>query len=127
MKEPRDILSDPALGGVEPVVVEVPRGSVLWHHGMTVHQASANRTDHVRRTFTVVYLARGYRRTEPTLGFGRNRPNFPLDRAGVRVGEVMEGDGLPVAWPRNSDQLPAPPEMLGEKTGPQIKVSSRPR
>lgn len=127
VKEPRDILSDPALGGASPVVVEVPRGSVLWHHGMTVHQASANRTDRVRRAFTVVYLARGFRRTEPASEPWRNRPNFPLDRAGVRDGELMEGEGLPVAWPRSSHRLPEPSERVGEGTGPQFKVPPQSR
>jgi ectoine hydroxylase-related dioxygenase (phytanoyl-CoA dioxygenase family) len=45
MNDPCDILSDPALAGVGPQRVEVPRGSILWHHGMTVHEAAANRSD----------------------------------------------------------------------------------
>lgn len=112
-----DIMSDPALDGAEPVVVEAPPGSVVWHHGMTVHQASPNRSDRMRRTFTVVYLAAGHRRAKPW-------PNFPLDRAGVGVGDVMEGDGLPVAWPRTSAEPPPPPSVLGEETGPQVKARS---
>ena len=32
-----DILSDPALGGQELVYVEAAKGTVVWHHGMTVH------------------------------------------------------------------------------------------
>jgi len=107
-----DILADPALGGREPVTVEAPVGSVVWHHGFTVHGAGPNTTDETRRAFTVVYLAGGHRRTKPW-------PNFPLDRAGVAVGELMEGDGLPVAWPRTGDELPDPPMVRGEPTGPQ--------
>ncbi len=107
-----DILSDPALEGRQPTYVEAPKGSVVWHHGFTVHGALANRTDATRRAFTVVYLADGFPRTKPW-------PNFPLDRAGVEVGAPMEGDGLPVAWPRPDDRLPDPPAVIGEPTGPQ--------
>lgn len=111
--EAYDILSDPALDGAEPVFVEADPGSVVWHDGYTVHLAGANTTDRIRRVFTVVYLADGFRRAEPW-------PNFPLDRAGVKVGELMEGDGLPLAWPRESGSLPAAPTEVGAPTGPQI-------
>lgn len=113
--EPYDILADPALGGTEPEPVEAPRGSVVWHHGMTVHRAMANTTDRTRRVFTVVYLAAGYPRT------GR-WATFPLDRAGVEVGQTMAGEGLPVAWPRAAGDLPEAPTIVGETTGPQQKV-----
>ena len=107
-----NILDDPALHGRQPTYVEAPKGSVVWHHGFTVHTAGPNRTDATRRAFTIVYLADGYRRTKPW-------PNFPLDRAGVEVGELMEGDGLPMVWPPSSDRLPEPPAVIGEPTGPQ--------
>ncbi len=45
--EPYDILRDPALEGREPVVVEAAPGSVVWHHGATVHRAAPNRSDRV--------------------------------------------------------------------------------
>ena len=41
-----DILSDPALGGQELVYVEAAKGTVVWHHGMTVHAALPNTTDY---------------------------------------------------------------------------------
>jgi len=114
--EPYDILRDPALAGAAPVFVEAPAGSVVWHHGLTVHQASANRSDRVRRVFTIVYIADGCRRTQAW-------PVFPLERAGVAVGERMEGPGLPIAWPRAAGDLPEPPGALGEPTGPQVEIS----
>lgn len=117
---PHDILEHPALVSTAPVVVEAPKGSVVWHHGHTVHQASANVTDSVRRVFTIVYMAPGYRRTAPSPGFPPDRPNFPLDRAGVAVGDLMEGEGLPVAWPRAVGAIPTPPNRRGVKTGPQV-------
>jgi ectoine hydroxylase-related dioxygenase (phytanoyl-CoA dioxygenase family) len=107
-----DILTDPALDGTEPVVVEAPPGSVVWHHGFTVHLARANNGDEMRRVFTVVYLADGHRRAKPW-------PNFPLDRAGVEVGELMQGEGLPVVWP-HADQIPQPSNVIGQATGPQV-------
>ncbi|MBS03908.1 MAG: hypothetical protein CMQ24_14540, partial [Gammaproteobacteria bacterium] len=109
--EPYDILSDPAIAGVEPVLVTPAAGSVVWHDGFTVHQAAANRTPETRRAFTVVYLAAGYRRA-------KSRPVFPLDRAGVGKGELMEGEGLPQVWPP-LDNRPVAPARRGQRTGPQ--------
>jgi ectoine hydroxylase-related dioxygenase (phytanoyl-CoA dioxygenase family) len=112
---PYDILNDPALGGAEPEFVEAPPGSVVWHHGLTVHQAAPNQTDRMRRVFTIVYLADGYRREHAWT-------TFPLDRDRVAVGELMQGPGMPIVWPRASDELPEAPRQLGEATGPQVKV-----
>jgi ectoine hydroxylase-related dioxygenase (phytanoyl-CoA dioxygenase family) len=109
--EPYDILQDPAIAGVEPVWVSARRGNVIWHDGFTVHQAAANATTAPRRAFTVVYIAAGYKRE-------REWPVFPLDRAGVGIGEEMRGDGMPMLWPPPSE-LPEPPELLGVATGPQ--------
>jgi ectoine hydroxylase-related dioxygenase (phytanoyl-CoA dioxygenase family) len=113
--EPYDILSDPALDGVPSTFVEAPAGSVIWHHGFTVHQAMANSTDEVRRVFTVVYIADGYPRDAAW-------PVFPLDRDEVAVGAPMEGPGMPIVWPRDSGDIPPVPEALGEVTGPQFEV-----
>ncbi|MGE4606754.1 MAG: phytanoyl-CoA dioxygenase family protein [Myxococcota bacterium] len=115
--EPYDILSDPALAGAEPVFVEAPTGSVVWHHGLTVHQAAPNRSDRMRRVFTIVYIADGYRREKAW-------PTFPLERAGVGVGDLIQGPGIPIAWPRAVGDLPDPPQVFGEATGPQFKVGS---
>lgn len=112
-----DILSDPALGktttGTNKLTyVEAEKGTVVWHHGMTVHGALENRSSITRRAFTVVYIADDQRRVKPW-------PNFPLDRAGVGVGEVIEGDGLPLVWPQ-AETYPDPPTVIGEPTGPQV-------
>ena len=109
--EPHNILADPALNGLSPESTNVNLGSVVWHSGFTVHQAAANASDSARRVFTVIYFADGFRRI-------KNWPVFPLDRAKVGVGELMQGEGLPVVWP-SPDQLPEPPELLGQSTGPQ--------
>ena len=111
--EPYEIAKDPALGGRKPVFVGAEPGDVVWHHGLTVHEARPNTTDRVRRVFTIVYFAEGWPRTDGWLC-------FPLDRDGVGVGELMEGPGMPVVWPTPAGGLPAPPPALGEPTGPQL-------
>jgi len=109
--DPYDILEDPALAGRAPQPVSVNPGSVVWHHGMTVHCASANSTADTRRAFTVVYLSATARRA-------KGWPAFPLDRAGVEVGERVAGEGMPCLWPP-LQQRPRPPTTIGGATGPQ--------
>lgn len=111
---PYEILDDPALNGESPVSVDVDAGSIVWHSGYTVHQASANISGNTRRVFTVVFFADGYKRSKPW-------PVFPLDRAGVAVGDIMQGEGMPLVWPPSA-KLPEPPELLGQTTGPQHTV-----
>ena len=108
--EPYDILSDPAIADVEPVWVEAPPGSVVFHHALTVHLAGSNATDQTRRVFTVVYLADGCVRSN-------DRPVLSLERDHVGVGEKIAGPGLPIAWPRPEGDLPDPPTQLGPATG----------
>lgn len=108
--EPYDILDDPALEGVLPQWVEAPAGSVVFHHGLTVHMAAANNSDQVRRVMTMVYFADGTPRLH-------DWPVFGPDRDGVKVGEPIQGPGMPIAWPRPRNDLPAPPEVFGAKTG----------
>ena len=109
--EPYDILNDSALKGLRPQTISVDPGSVIWHHGMTVHAASENRSQQSRRAFTVVYLDRRATRTKPW-------PSYPLDRANVSVGDVVQGPGLPQVWPPSTAR-PEVPEQIGRKMGPQ--------
>ena len=115
--DPYQILEDPALKGKAPEYVEVKAGSVIWHHGLTVHQASSNQSDSMRRVFTIVYIASNARRVKAW-------PTYPLDREGIEVGEEMRGDGMPVLWPPPA-QLPKPPVFVGEQTGPQYRVPEK--
>jgi ectoine hydroxylase-related dioxygenase (phytanoyl-CoA dioxygenase family) len=115
--EPYDIMHDPALAGLDSVVVEAPVGDVVWHHGLTVHRAAPNQTGDTRRVFTIVYIADGWRRQG-------GWEFFPLDRDGVADGELIRGAGLPIVWPRAPGDLPEPPSVRGRGTGPQMVVET---
>jgi ectoine hydroxylase-related dioxygenase (phytanoyl-CoA dioxygenase family) len=100
--EPDDLIASPEARGVEPVFVEVPRGGVAFHHGLTFHLAMPNRTDRTRRVHTVIYFRDGCTR-------GSLFPHPAVDRAGIAVGEVIAGAVTPIAWPRDAGDLPPPP------------------
>jgi len=91
--EPHDILSDPEVADIEPVFVEVPKGSVAFHHGLTVHLAGPNTTSSDRAVHTIIYIPDGSTRGYPF-------PHFAVDRSGIEVGEVIDGDVTPIIWPR---------------------------
>jgi ectoine hydroxylase-related dioxygenase (phytanoyl-CoA dioxygenase family) len=101
--EPEDILSDPEVAGLEPVFVEVPRGSVAFHHGLTVHLAEANTTDRVRAVHTIIYFPDGSTRGYPS-------PHFAVERANIAIGASIASDVTPIVWPRPAGDLPAPPK-----------------
>jgi len=98
------ILEEPEISGVPPVYVEVPRGAVAFHHGLTVHLAKPNRSNRTRRVHTMIYFRDGATRTKPYL-----HPS--VDRAGIKVGEAIDSDLTPMVWPRAADDWPIPPRM----------------
>jgi ectoine hydroxylase-related dioxygenase (phytanoyl-CoA dioxygenase family) len=100
--EPDDLLAEPAIEGVEPVFVEVPRAAVAFHHGLTAHLARPNRTDQVRRVHTMIYFADGSTRGSP-------HPHPSVDRDGIELGAVIDGPVTPIAWPRPEGDFPVPP------------------
>jgi ectoine hydroxylase-related dioxygenase (phytanoyl-CoA dioxygenase family) len=99
--EPQDILAEPEIKDIEPVFLEVPPGAVAFHHGLTVHLAGPNNTDVDRAVHTVIYFADGNTRGYPF-------PHFSVDRGGIEVGQKIDSDATPIAWPRPADQ-PIPP------------------
>ena len=101
--EPDDLLSRPELAGAEPVFVEVPAGSVAYHHGLTAHLARPNRTAHARAVHTVIYFADGCHRRDS------EQPHPSVDRPGIQPGGVIDSAVTPIAWPRPPGDLPAPP------------------
>ncbi len=106
--EPEDPLARSELTGIEPRWVEVPAGSVAYHHGLTFHLARPNATGTVRRVHTAIYFADG-----STRGEGRF-PHPAVERAGIPMGGVIASDVTPVAWPLPGGVLPpAPAEPIG--------------
>lgn len=103
-----DPLARRELEGTAPVFVEVPPGSVAFHHGLTFHLAKPNLTGTVRRVHTAIYFADG-----ATRGEGRY-PHPAVERAGIAMGAVIASDVTPIAWPRRDGDLPHPPaEPIG--------------
>ena len=86
------------------VYLDVPEGSVVFHHVATFHLARPNRTSRTRKAFAITYFADGSTR-------GSACPHPSVDRAHIRVGEVIRGPATPVAWPK-LDRLPAPPPPI---------------
>jgi ectoine hydroxylase-related dioxygenase (phytanoyl-CoA dioxygenase family) len=102
--EPHDLLADPELAGIEPVYVEVPKGSVAFHHGLTVHLARPNRTASDRAVHTIIYFPDGSTRGYPY-------PHFSVDRAGIEVGQAIDSEVTPIVWPRPDGDLPPKPTV----------------
>jgi ectoine hydroxylase-related dioxygenase (phytanoyl-CoA dioxygenase family) len=101
--EPQDILAEPEVRDIEPVFEEVPKGSVAFHHGLTVHLAKPNTTDRDRAVHTIIYFPDGSTRGYPN-------QHFAVDRGGIEVGEKIDSDVTPIIWPRPDGDLPTPPE-----------------
>ena len=109
--DPYDILNDPKLKQARPQWVDAEPGTVVWHHGLTVHEAAANHSSQTRRVFTIVYVASDARRD-------KSWPCLPLDREQIGVGQMLRGKGMTVVWPQQ-EKLPAPAAGIGGRTGPQ--------
>jgi ectoine hydroxylase-related dioxygenase (phytanoyl-CoA dioxygenase family) len=86
------------------VYLDVPVGSVVFHHVTTYHVARPNRTARTRKAFAITYFADGSTR-------GSACPHVSVDRANISPGEVIRGPATPVAWPV-PDALPAPPPPM---------------
>ena len=102
--DPEDLLAHPEVAGIEPVLVEVPKGSVAFHHGLTVHLANPNTTDRPRAVHTMIYVPDGSTRGYPY-------PHFSVDRSAIEVGQPIDGDATPIAWPRPEGDLPPLPAV----------------
>ncbi len=100
--KPYDILEDPRVRDVEPVFVAPRRGSVVFHHGLTVHLAKPNRSNRTRRVHTAIYFRDGSTRAKRGV-----HPS--VDRTGIQVGEPIDGEATPIAWPREPGDPPLPP------------------
>jgi ectoine hydroxylase-related dioxygenase (phytanoyl-CoA dioxygenase family) len=104
-EDPKVLLDLPEIRSIEPVWVEVPRGGVAFHGGLTVHMAKPNTTGSDRAVHTIIYLADGCTR--------RNQAFHPsVDRDGIQVGALIDGACTPIVWPRRRGEYPAPPPPM---------------
>jgi len=103
-----DLENGPEARGVEPVFQPAEAGSVVFHHGLTIHTAGANETSAVRRAHSVIFFADGCTRGE----LPHAHPS--VDRAGIEVGAPIDSVVTPVAHPRAAGDLPGTPPPLDE-------------
>jgi hypothetical protein len=85
------------------VYVEVPRGGVAFHHGLTVHMAKANSGSQTRRVHTMIFFRDGSTRKN-------HFPHDSVERYRVEIGAAIESPVTPIAWPRAAGDLPEPPD-----------------
>lgn len=108
--EPEPILEGDDLKAIDPVFVEVPKGGVAFHHGLTFHLANPNTTGSVRRVHTAIYFRDGCTR-------GSEHQHPSVDRGGIEVGGTIDGEVTPIAWPRPLGDLPDAPDPLERSYG----------
>ena len=100
-KRDREILEHPLLKGKKSEYVEVERGSVVFHHGLTVHLSKPNNTNKIRKVYTVVYFKDGIKRGSQ-VGV-ENQKHFVVDRVGLKIkeGAIIDSELTPIAYPIN--------------------------
>ena len=82
----------PQVVGKEPEYIKLKAGDVSFHHGLTFHTAKPNKTKKDRPVFTVIFFADGSTRRDDQF-------HFSVDRAGIGVGEIIDSDVTPLAFP----------------------------
>lgn len=109
-QEPYDIVHDPKVMETEPVWIEAPPGSVVFHHCLTIHLAEANTSTQTRRVYCIIYFADGSIRRTPV-------PHPTVDRQKIEVGAKIEGEVTPIVWPRPTGDLPPAPKSRPPRVG----------
>jgi ectoine hydroxylase-related dioxygenase (phytanoyl-CoA dioxygenase family) len=101
-----------------PVFVELAPGSVAFHHVLTFHLSTPNRSSRTRKAFAITYVADGSTR-------GTSWPHASVDRAGIAVGERIAGPATPIVWPTPGELPPTPPANTNPPRGwPGFKPSA---
>ena len=98
-----EILKLPQLKDAKPVWVEVPRGGVTFHHGLTVHLAKPNLSTSTRRVHTIIFFRDGSTRSTAF-------PHDSVERFKIKIGDPIASPVTPIAWPRAAGDLPQPPD-----------------
>lgn len=97
------LLAHPAWCDGALTYVEADVGSVVWHHGLTVHRALPNVSPGPREVFTVVYFADGVVRGS-VLSRASDVPHFVTDGPAterVAVGQPLASARMPVVYKRS--------------------------
>ena len=114
-----DLERGPEARGVAPRFSPVKAGDVSFHHGLTIHLATPNKTARTRRVHTMIYFADGIARKN-------SRQQHPcVDRAKIAPGALVQSDVTPIAWPRPAGDLPPTP-LLPDPPIPGWPGSRRP-
>ena len=71
---------------------ELKAGDVSFHHGLTFHRAKPNLSDKDRIVHTAIFFADGSTR-------GDDKFHFSVDRPEIKVGQKIESDVTPLAYP----------------------------
>ncbi len=93
-----EILKMPQIKDTPPVWVEVPRGGVAFHHGLTVHMAKPNLGSQTRRVHTMIFFRDGSTRKN-------NFPHDSVERYHIEIGAPIDSPVTPIAWPRAAGDL----------------------
>ena len=67
-------------------------GDVSFHHGLTFHRAKSNVSNYDRIVHTAIFFADGCTR-------GDDKFHFSVDRSKIKVGEKIDSDVTPIAFP----------------------------
>lgn len=67
-------------------------GDVSFHHGLTFHRAKSNISNYDRIVHTAIFFADGCTR-------GDDKFHFSVDRSNIKVGDKIDSDVTPVAFP----------------------------
>jgi ectoine hydroxylase-related dioxygenase (phytanoyl-CoA dioxygenase family) len=118
-EDPGVLMELPEIAAIEPRWVEVPRGSVAFHHGLTVHMAKPNTTDRDRAVHTVIYFADGCTRRNAAF-------HFSVDRDAIEIGAPIAGPCTPIVWPRPEGSLPDPPPPMPDVFEPFARMGLLP-
>ena len=71
---------------------ELKAGDVSFHHGITFHRAKPNLSNKDRIVHTAIFFADGSTR-------GDDKFHFSVDRPEIKVGQKIESDVTPLAYP----------------------------
>ena len=88
----REFLNESNLTSSRVSYQDLDIGDVSFHHGLTFHRAKPNSSLSERIVHTAIYFEDGSTRGDDQFHFSVNRPN-------IKVGDKIESDVTPIAYP----------------------------